>query len=122
MTVECNPLLYPLMEPSLMPVTKYRCKKGYSMRTGTMDRKMLAALIERSLRRGMEREGSDRLPVLPEGRQTKTPTTARLLEMFSDVSWYEFERGEETVTFPIKLSPLQKRLLKLLDMDPSSYS
>ena len=31
---------------------------------------------------------------------TKTPTTAHLLEMFSDVCWFEFERGGETVTFP----------------------
>lgn len=82
---------------------------------------MLDALIERSLRQGMKREGIDALPILPEGRMTKVPTAARLLEMFSDVSWYEFERGGETVTFPIRFSSLQKQLLWLLDMDPSSY-
>jgi transposase len=82
----------------------------------------LDALIERSLRRGMQREGIETLPILPEGRPTKTPTTARLLEMFSDVAWYEFQRGGETVTFPIKLSPLQRQLLRLLDMDPPAYA
>lgn len=82
----------------------------------------LDALIERTLRQGMLRQGLDTLPILPEGRPTKTPTTARLLEIFSDVSWYEFERGDETVTFPIKLSPLQKQLLRLLEMDVAAYA
>lgn len=83
---------------------------------------MLDALIERTLRLGMIRDDIEALPILPEGRMTKTPTTARLLEMFSDVCWYEFERGGEIVTFPIKLSDLQKQLLRLLDMDPSVYA
>jgi len=82
----------------------------------------LDALIERTLRLGMIRHGLQALPILPEGRSTKTPTTARLLEIFSDVCWYEFERGGETVTFPIELSPLQKQLLRLLDMHPSAYT
>jgi transposase len=82
----------------------------------------LDALIERTLRRGMSQHGIEALPILPEGRLTKTPTTARLLEMFSDVCWYEFERGGETVTFPIEISQLQKQLLRLLGMDPSAYA
>jgi hypothetical protein len=82
---------------------------------------MLDALIERELRKSMAAAGIDSLPILPEGRPSKTPTTARLLEMFSGVAWYEFERNEETVTFPVKLSPLQVRLLKLLEIDPTSY-
>ena len=83
---------------------------------------MVDALIERTLRQGMLREGIESLPVLPESRESKTPTTTRLLEIFNDVSWYEFEREGETTTFPIELSPLQKQLLKLLDMDPSAYA
>jgi transposase len=83
---------------------------------------MLDALIERTVRLAMTRDGIEALPILPEGRQTRTPTTARILEMFSDVCWYEFERGGETITFPIQLSPLQTQLLRLLDMDPSTYA
>jgi transposase len=83
---------------------------------------ILDALIERTLRLGMKREGLEALPILPEGRMTRTPTTARVLEMFTDVSWYEFERGGDTVTFPIQLSALQKQLLQLLDMDTSIYA
>ncbi len=82
----------------------------------------LDALIERTVRQGMNRAGIETLPILPEGRPTKTPTTARLLEMFSNVSWHEFQRGGETITFPVRLSPLQKQLLRLLGMDPSTYA
>ncbi len=80
---------------------------------------MVDALIERELRKSMAAEAVESLPVLPEGRQSKTPTTARLLGMFSGVAWYEFERNEETVTFPVKVTPLQARLLKLLEIDPA---
>lgn len=80
------------------------------------------ALIERTVRQAMKRLGLESLPILPEGRLTKTPTTARLLEMFTNVAWYEFERAGDAVTFPIQLSPLQKQLLRLLDMDPSTYA
>lgn len=82
---------------------------------------ILDALIERAVRQGMRHEKIESLPILPEGRLTKTPTTARILEMFSDVSWFEFERGDEIVTFPVQLSSLQQLLLRLLGMDPSSY-
>jgi transposase len=80
------------------------------------------ALIERTVRLAMEREGIEQLPILPEGRLTKTPTTARILEMFSNVAWYEFEKGKEKVAFPVELSPLQKELLRLLGMDASAYA
>ena len=83
---------------------------------------MLDALIERALRKGMARQGLESLPILPEGRPSKTPTTARLLEMFSGVCWYEFQRGEETVTFPIQLTPLQRQLLELLEVDRALYA
>jgi len=82
----------------------------------------LDALIERNVRQAMQRQGIESLPILPEGRHTKTPTTARILEMFSDEAWYEVERQAEVVTFPIRLTPLQRQLLKLLGMDPPTYA
>ena len=77
----------------------------------------LDALIERTLRQAMKQKGLKSLAILPEGRHTKTPTTARVLEMFSGVSWHEFKRDDETVVFPIRLSPDQKQLLNLLGME-----
>lgn len=79
------------------------------------------ALIERTLRQGMKRCGIEELPILPEGRSTRTPTTARVLETFSGLAWYEFQRAGEAVTFPIQLTPLQRQLLQLLGMEVSAY-
>jgi hypothetical protein len=42
--------------------------------------------------------------------------------MFSGVAWYEFEGEGGPVTFPIQLTPLQRQLLELLDMDKSVYA
>ena len=83
---------------------------------------VVEALVERTVRLGMRRLEIEAIPVLPEGRLTKTPTAPRVLEQFSGVSWYEFERGDETVTFPVDLTPLQKQLLLLLGMDPRTYA
>jgi len=82
---------------------------------------MLDALIERTIRLAMATEGIDSLPILPEGRPSKTPTTARVLEMFTDVSWYEYERGDEIAVFPVDLTPVQREILSLLGMDESAY-
>ncbi|MBE9505800.1 MAG: IS1634 family transposase [Chloroflexi bacterium] len=82
---------------------------------------VLEALIERTIRRAMQMEQIKALPILPEGRMSKTPTTPRVLEAFSGLSWYEFERGKETVTFPVRLTALQKKLLRLLGIDPGVY-
>ncbi len=82
----------------------------------------LDALIERTVRQNMLSRGIEALPILPEGRLSKTPTTARILEMFSGVAWYEFERNDEVVAFPIRLTTLQKELLRLLDIEPSAYA
>jgi hypothetical protein len=82
---------------------------------------MVDALIERTVRQSMVRRKIDRLAILPEGRWSPTPTTARILETFSDVAWYEFERPEDHVVFPVRLTALQQNLLKLLEMDASAY-
>ena len=82
---------------------------------------VLEALIERTVRLALRREGLESLPILPEGRSTRTPTAPRILEKFTGVSWYEVERGNETITFPIQLTALQRQLLHLLGIDPRTY-
>ena len=80
-----------------------------------------ASLIEREVRRGMKRDHIEALPLLPEGRATKTPTCPRILEAFNAVGWQEFTRGEEVIAFPITLTPLQKEVLRLLRVPEESY-
>lgn len=82
----------------------------------------VAGLIERSVRQGMNRAGIQNLPLLPEGRETSTPTCPRILEAFQEVRWHEFRRGEEIVRFPVKLSALQKQLLSLLEVPKELYA
>lgn len=79
---------------------------------------VLEALIERTVRLAMRRERVEPLPILPEGRSTRTPTAPRILKRFTGVSWYEFERGDETTTSPIQLAALRRQLLHLLGIDP----
>jgi transposase len=82
----------------------------------------VAGLIERSVRQGMDRAGIPSLPLLPEGRETSTPTCPRILEAFQEVRWHEFRRAEEIVRFPVKLSALQKQLLALLEVPKEPYA
>jgi transposase len=81
----------------------------------------LVSLIERQVRIGMKQRGIDVLPLLPEGRETETPTAARILEAFSDACWYEFERNGDVTAFPIQLNRLQILLLELLDVPRTAY-
>ncbi len=82
---------------------------------------VVASLIEREVRRGMTRDKIEALPLLPEGRETKTPTCPRILEAFSALAWQEFTRGDEAIAFPIDLTPLQKEVLRLLRVPPETY-
>jgi transposase len=81
-----------------------------------------SSLIERQVRKSMVEEKISELPLFPEGRTTKTPTAMRILEAFSDLCWYEFEGTKEQAVFPIKLSVLQKQLLRLLDLPENIYN
>lgn len=82
----------------------------------------VASLIERSVRQGMARSGIHSLPLLPEGRETSTPTCPRILEAFQEVRWHEFKRAEEIVRFPVRISALQKQLLDLLEVPKELYA
>lgn len=108
-------------ELGVAPVYLKKPRRAAGLIHATFLAMIIDALIERTVRLAMEREGIEYLPILPEGRPTKTPTTARILEMFSNVAWYEFEKGDEKVAFPVELSPLQTGLLQMLGMDTSSY-
>jgi transposase len=82
---------------------------------------VVASLMEREVRQGMTRENIESLPLLPEGRKTKTPTSPRILEAFNALGWLEFTRGDEVIAFPINLTPLQKQLLRLLAVPAEIY-
>ena len=83
---------------------------------------MLSALLERQVRTAMRRKGIQKIPILPEGRPTPTPTTPRILENFDDASWHEYLEQDRAVSFPVDLKATPLLLLDLADVPRSLYS
>jgi transposase len=81
----------------------------------------VSSLMERDIRKAMEEAGIARLPLFPEERETSAPTAQRVLEAFASVGWHEFQRGAETICFPLEMNDLQKKLLGLLGISVRDY-
>jgi transposase len=76
---------------------------------------MLHALIERELRLAMEREKIDQLPLYPEGRACRRPTTEHILRLFALTQRHRLmHRGREHQTFRPELTSIQRKTLRLL--------
>jgi len=83
---------------------------------------MAEALVERELRQAMQREGIESLPMYPEGRPCRCPTTRRLIDVFATVQRHELvpRRGQPQVLVT-ELTRLQRRLLRLLAIPTTTY-
>jgi len=80
------------------------------------------ALLERELRRAMEREGMESLPLYPEGRDCRRPTTRRLIDVFAPIQRHVLSRrGEESVVLLTELAPLHRTILRLLGLPTTTY-
>jgi len=83
---------------------------------------MAEALVERELRRAMQREGIDSLPMYPEGRACRRPTTRRLIDVFAAVQRHELQpRKGQSKVMVTELTRLQRRLLRLLGIPVAPY-
>ena len=83
---------------------------------------MAEALLERELRRAMQRAQIDSLPMYPEGRPCHRPTTRRLIDLFAGVQRHEFVTHQGlSQTMVTELTRLQRRLLRLLGMSFTDY-
>jgi hypothetical protein len=83
---------------------------------------LVESLLERELRQAMVRTGVESLRLYPEGRACRYPTVRRLIEVFEDVQRHRLKVGSEpAVLFTTKLSPLQKKILRLLGLPLSAY-
>ena len=79
------------------------------------------ALLERELRRAMEKAGVESVALYPEGRACRRPTARRVIDLFEDVQHHELKaKGQETVVFTTELTRLQRKVLRLLGM-PRAY-
>ncbi len=83
---------------------------------------LVQALVERELRRAMDQEGLAELPLYPEGRPCRAPTTRRIVDLFENIQRHELIRSDGQKDILVtELSPLQKRVLELLEIRASTY-
>lgn len=83
---------------------------------------LISALIEREIRREMKARGIRSLPLYPEERLCRAPTTDRLLELFGNLKKHQLFDGKNLVqVFQPTLSELQREVLNLLGVTPSAY-
>lgn len=82
----------------------------------------IEALVEREIRRAMKAEAIDMLPLYPEKRLCKAPTAERVLDLFAGLRRHRlFESGREVNRFHDDLAPLQRKVLRLLDVPTRPY-
>ena len=81
------------------------------------------ALIERELRKAMERHKIKTLPLYPEDRKCWAPTMARLIEVFWNLQKHVLsQNGERVQRFDSELTALQQKILRLLHLSPRLFS
>src|SRR5271166_1781078 len=83
---------------------------------------LVQALIERELRLAMKRERIKELPIYPEQRLCKRPTTEQILRLFSLAERHTLLRDNKTVqSFPPQLTDIQLQTLDPLGIPAKSF-
>ncbi len=82
---------------------------------------MMAALIERTLRRAMQRRKLASIPIYPESRACPAPTVFDVVRLFRTVERYEVQSNNNTIVFPAELTDARRQVLKLLEIPVSAY-
>jgi transposase len=83
---------------------------------------LVQALIERELRLAMKRERIKELPIYPEQRLCKRPTTEQILRLFSLAERHTLLLDDATVqSFPAQLTDLQRQTLELLGVPERAF-
>ena len=76
---------------------------------------LVESLLEREMRKAMQSEGIESLPLYPEGRACRRPTARKVIDLFEEVQRHELSAGKRpAVVFTTKLSRLQRKILLLL--------
>lgn len=83
---------------------------------------VVQALIERELRLAMKREKLASLPLYPEARACRRPTTEHILRLFSLAQRHTLrDNGASVKVFEPELTELQLQVLKLLGVSITAY-
>jgi transposase len=83
---------------------------------------LLQTLLERELRRALVESELESLPLYPEGRACRRPTTRRVIDVMESLSRHRLQTDDgayqDLYTDP---TPIQGQLIKLFGMTPSNY-
>jgi transposase len=84
---------------------------------------LVESLLERELRRAMERQQLESLPLYPEDRPCRRPTARRVIDLFDDIQRHTLgdDSQASSTVFVTELSDLQHRILKLLGVPATEY-
>ncbi|MEK6838275.1 MAG: transposase, partial [Candidatus Thermoplasmatota archaeon] len=83
---------------------------------------LVHALLEREVRLGMARENLDRLPLYPEERQCKAPSTERVLDVFAPLQRHRLRKRRRLVqVFEPELNELHRQILRLMRLPASIF-
>lgn len=83
---------------------------------------LIGALIERTIRQNMARQQIKALPLLPEGRHSKAPSYAQILDTFAAHAKHELYENDQLVkVFIDPITDIQRAVLELLKIDPAVY-
>jgi transposase len=83
---------------------------------------LVEALLERELRQAMKVSEVNSLPLYPEGRPCQYPTAPRVFDAFDNVQRHDLATdGTQRAVLITELSPLQRKILKLLGHSPEQY-
>jgi len=83
---------------------------------------LVQALIERELRQAMQAANIEQLPLYPEARACRRPTTEHILRLFNLAERVTVLNATKVVrVFPPELTELQRQVLHLLGVPASAY-
>lgn len=84
---------------------------------------MVQSLLERELRQAMAEKGVESIPLYPEGRPCKRPTTRRVLDVFEPIARHTISTPgrSESEIFTTELAAIHRTILKLLRVSTTDY-
>lgn len=82
---------------------------------------MLQTLLERELRQSLRESELDSLPLYPEHRSCRAPTTRRILDIFEPIQRHQLSGAGDGETFVTQLTPLQAQIAQWFDFAPGKY-
>ena len=83
---------------------------------------LVESLLERELRQAMQRKEIESLPIHPEGRACRRPTSRRVIDLFEPIQRHTLTHGKQSPEVLVtELTRVQCRILTLLGLPSKQY-